>query len=120
MIMPANKKPANKISKGRTPKPASNNIRDVNKSLVKGELRKMQNRLTAVRNKLPVGANANNSVYSRGRMGGGGLVAGLAMGAGLPLTEKAGRFLGKKLGTALKPVGKAIDKTLAIKPKKKK
>jgi hypothetical protein len=113
-----NKKPANKISKGRTPKPAANNIKDVNKSLLKGELKNMQNRLSAVRNKLPVGANAKNSVYNRGRMP-GGTAATVALGASLPVADKVGRSLGTKLGKSLKPVGRAIDKTLGTKPKKK-
>jgi hypothetical protein len=118
------RKPANKVSKGRTPKPAANNIKDVNKSLVKGELKNMQKRLTAIRNRLPVGPNANNAVFNRGTMMGpasarGVGIQGAALHAATPLARNVGRALGTKLGVALRPVGRAIDKTFKTKPKKK-
>lgn len=116
--------PKNKVSKGRTPKPAANNIKDVNKSLAKGELRNMQGRLAAIRNKLPVGANANNAVFNRGNMMGGKSLKGIgASGAVLhaatPVVRKLGTAMGTKLGKALKPVGRAIDKAVGTKPKQK-
>jgi hypothetical protein len=111
------RKPANKVSKGRTPKPAANNIKDVNKSLVKGELKNMQKRLTAIRNRLPVGPNARNAVASRGRMG--GPVAGTLLAAATPSVRRLGTAMGTKLGVALRPVGRAIDRAMGTKPKKK-
>jgi hypothetical protein len=118
------KKSANKISKGRTPKPAVNNIKSVIKSEQKGRIRDLQNRLSAVRNKLPVGPNANNAVFNRGNMMGGKSLKGIgASGAVLhaatPLARKVGTALGTKLGKSLRPLGRAIDKTLGTKPKKK-
>jgi len=90
-----NKKPANKISKGRTPKPAVNNIKDVDKSRVIGKLKNMQKRIAVVRNRLPVGPNANNAVASRGRMG--GPVAGAFLAAATPSVRKLGTAMGTKL-----------------------
>jgi hypothetical protein len=119
------RKPANKVSKGRTPKPAANNIKSVIKSEQKGRIRDLQNRLSAVRNKLPVGANANNAVFNRGNMMGGKSLKGIgASGAVLhaasPFVDKFGIAMGKKLGNSvLKPVGRAIDKAMGTKPKKR-
>jgi hypothetical protein len=119
------RKPANKVSKGRTPKPAANNIKSVIKSEQKGRIRDLQNRLSAVRNKLPVGANANNAVFNRGTMMGGKSLKGIgASGAILhaasPFVDKFGIEMGKKLGNSvLKPVGRAIDKAMGTKPKKR-
>jgi hypothetical protein len=119
------RKPANKISKGRTPKPAANNIKSVIKSEQKGRIRDLQNRLSAVRNKLPVGSNANNAVFNRGNMMGGKSLKGISasgavLNAASPAVRKLGTAMGTKLGKALKPVGRVIDKTLGTKPKKKK
>lgn len=119
-----NKPAKNKVSKGRTPKPAANNIKSVVKSEQKAQLRQMQGRLTAIRNKLPVGANANNAVFNRGNMMGGKSLKGIgASGAVLhaatPFVDKFGIAMGKKLGNALKPVGRAIDRATGTKPKKK-
>jgi hypothetical protein len=112
------RKPAvNKISEGRSPKPAANKIKSVSKSLQIGELRQMQDRLAAIRNKLPVGANANNAVASRGKMG--GPVAGTLAAAATPAVRKLGTALGEKAGVALRPVGRAIDRLAGTKPKKK-
>jgi hypothetical protein len=120
----ARKPTANKISKGRTPKPAANNIKSVIKSEQKGRIKDLQKRLSAVRNKLPVGPNANNAVFNRGNMMGGKSAKGIgASGAVLhaatPLARKVGTALGTKLGKSLRPLGLAIDKTLGTKPKKK-
>ena len=112
------KKPENKVGKGRTPKPAANKILSVSKTLQIGELKNMQGRLSAVRNKLPVGANAWNAVFSRGKMG--GPLASAALAAASPLVKKVGTHLGTKLGIALRPVGRAIDQVAGTKPKKKK
>ena len=119
------RKPANKVSKGRTPKPAANNIKSVIKSEQKGRIRDLQNRLSAVRNKLSVGANANNAVFNRGNMMGGKSLKGIgASGAVLhaasPFVDKFGIAMGKKIGNSvLKPVGRAIDKAMGTKPKKR-
>ena len=119
------RKPANKVSKGRTPKPAANNIKSVIKSEQKGRIRDLQNRLSAVRNKLPVGANANNAVFNRGNMMGGkslkGIgVSGAVLHAASPFVDKFGIEMGKKIGNSvLKPVGRAIDKAMGTKPKKR-
>ena len=78
----------------------------------------MQGRLSAIRNNLPVGANADNAVASRGRMG--GPVAGALLSAATPAVRKVGTAMGDKLGVALRPVGRAIDQLAGTKPKKKK
>ena len=52
-----------------------------------------------------------------GRMG--GPVAGTLLAAATPGVRKLGTAMGTKLGVALRPVGRAIDKTLGTKPKKK-
>ena len=116
--------PENKISKGRTPKPAANKIISVSKSLQIGELKDMQARLAAIRNKLPVGANANNAVFNRGNMMGGKSAKGIGLSGALlhiatPAARKVGTALGTKLGTALRPIGRAIDQLAGTKPKKK-
>lgn len=122
----ASKKPANKISPGRKPKPASNNIRNMNKDVStnydKKQLKKLEKKAQQVASKKPVGAKANNAVYSRGYMMGGGTnrgtgLSGMALAAGTPLAKKAGAAAGAKLGKALRPVGRAIDKALGIKSK---
>jgi hypothetical protein len=118
------RKPANKVSKGRTPKPAANNIKSVTKSEQLGRVKDLQKRVAAVRNRLPVGPNANNAVFNRGTMMGpasarGVGIQGAALHAATPLARNVGRALGTKLGVALRPVGRAIDKTFGTKPKKK-
>ena len=52
-----------------------------------------------------------------GRMG--GPVAGTLLAAATPGVRKLGTALGTKLGVALRPVGRAIDRTFGTKPKKK-
>jgi hypothetical protein len=114
----------NKISKGRTPKPAVNKITNVNKTHQKGELKSMQARLSKIRNKLPVGANANNAINNRGFMmggkGKGTLLSGAVLTAATPIAKDVGYKLGTKVGKALRPVGHTIDKVTGTKPKKKK
>ena len=119
------KTPENKVSKGRTPKPAVNNIKSVTKSEQLGRVKDLQKRLAAVRNKLPIGANANNAVFNRGKMMGPGSARGVGIQGALlhaltPVARKAGSSLGKHLGIALRPVGRAIDQVAGTKPKKKK
>lgn len=116
--------PKNKVSKGRTPKPAVNNIKSVVKSEQKAQLRQMQGKLAAIRNRLPVGANANNAVFNRGTMMGGKSAKGIGLSgavlhAATPAARKLGTAMGTKLGKALKPVGRAIDKAVGTKPKQK-
>jgi hypothetical protein len=53
-----------------------------------------------------------------GRMG--GPVAGTLLAAATPGVRKLGTAMGTKLGVALRPVGRAIDRTFGTKPKKKK
>ena len=118
------RKPANKVSKGRTPKPAVNNIKSVTKSEQLGRVKDLQKRVAAVRNRLPVGPNANNAVFNRGTMMGpasarGVGIQGAALHAATPLARNVGRALGTKLGVALRPLGRAIDKATGTKPKKK-
>ena len=52
-----------------------------------------------------------------GRMG--GPVAGTLLAAATPGVRKLGTAMGTKLGVALRPVGRAIDRTFGTKPKKK-
>jgi hypothetical protein len=126
----APKKPANKISPGRKPKPPANNIRNMNQDVtntydnrtIKKLERKAQRAASRTRNTKPVGPNANNAVYSRSNMMGGAtgrgtLASGALLTAGTPVAKKIGQKLGTKLGKALRPVGRAIDKALGPKPK---
>jgi hypothetical protein len=52
-----------------------------------------------------------------GRMG--GPVAGTLLAAATPGVRKLGTAMGTKLGVALRPVGRAIDRAMGTKPKKK-
>ena len=52
-----------------------------------------------------------------GRMG--GPVAGTLLAAATPGVRKLGTAMGTKLGVALRPVGRAIDRVMGTKPKKK-
>ena len=127
--MPQKRKPTNKISPGRKPKPAANNIRNMNKDVTTNydnkQLKKIEQRqqkaVTKARAIKPVGANAQNAVYSRSGMMGGGTrktgVSGVAYALAKPVVDKAATHLGKKLGKALRPAGRAIDKALGIKSK---
>ena len=129
--MAKNDKPANKISPGRKPKPPANNIRNMNKDVtdtydnraIKKLERKAQRAASRTRNTKPVGANANNAVYSRSNMMGGAtgrgtLLSGALLTVGTPIAKKIGQKLGTKLGKALRPVGRAIDKAIGTKPRK--
>lgn len=49
----------------------------------------------------------------------GGPVAGTLLAAASPGVDKFGIAMGKKLGKALRPVGRAIDKAMGTKPKKR-
>jgi hypothetical protein len=49
----------------------------------------------------------------------GGPVAGTLLAAASPGVDKLGTAMGKKLGKALRPVGRAIDKAMGTKPKKR-
>ena len=68
----------------------------------------------------PQGPNRSASrprVAGAGRMG--GPVAGTLLAAASPGVDKLGTAMGKKLGKALRPVGRAIDKAMGTKPKKR-
>ena len=119
------RKPANKVSKGRTPKPTANNIRNMNQDVTRNYDKKTltaydklaQKLESKARNTKPVGPNARNAVASRGRMG--GPVAGTLLAAATPSVRKLGTAMGTKLGVDLRPVGRAIDRAIGKKPKKK-
>jgi len=126
----APKKPANKISPGRKPKPPANNIRNKNQDVtntydnrtLKRLEEKAQRAASRARNTRPVGPNANKAVYSRSNMMGGAtgrgtLLSGALLAAGTPVAKMIGQKLGTKLGKALRPVGRAIDKAIGTKPK---
>ena len=169
------RKPANKVSKGRTPKPTANNIRNMNQDVTRNYDKKTltaydklaQKLESKARNTKPVGPNARNAVASRGRMGGtGAAIAGAVLNApaelkklqallrnpkgalsrassdilsgkpynpqtvpkaskpatskpATPSVRKLGTAMSTKLGVALRPVGRAIDRAIGKKPKKK-
>jgi hypothetical protein len=65
----------------------------------------------------PAAAPKPMAMKGAGRMG--GPVAGTLMAAATPSVRRLGTAMGTKLGVALRPVGRAIDRTFGTKPKKK-
>jgi hypothetical protein len=90
--------------------------------LSKNPVRKPSNSAPAATTRRPaaqaVKATPMAAVKVAGRMG--GPVAGTMMAAATPAVRKLGTAMGTKLGVALRPVGRAIDRTFGTKPKKKK
>jgi len=88
--------------------------------LPKNPVRKPSNSAPATTTRRPMSPAAMPKpmgMKGAGRMG--GPVAGTLLAAASPGVDKLGIAMGKKLGKALRPVGRAIDKAMGTKPKKR-
>jgi len=89
--------------------------------LTKNPVRKPSNSAPAATTRRPAAQAVKAKpmpMKGAGRMG--GPVAGTLLAAATPAVRRLGTAMGTKLGVALRPVGRAIDRTFGTKPKKKK